>query len=449
MKRIYAILGIALLTGSMSAQTVVFSSDLSSWTNNLPDDMMGLKSNIPTTDVIEVTTGVLYGTSAAQLVNTTTTHKRFSTQPVSVTDQQGYEITVWAKGQGDIRFGLFDNNTGASAGYTTYTSYQTINSTTTQAYSGQILATNTYTDGEFIVSLKSTVAPDHIIIDSIEVKEVTILPPTAISIYDIQYTTASPANSPYLGQTVSTGGIVTYVKSNGSFYMANGVGPYTAIYVYTTQQTVSPGDSVTFEAQVDEFNGLTELKFPNNFVIVSSGNLFFSNSVTTAEANSEAYESALVSVCGQCTNTADLATYGDWDVNDGSGDATVGDFLISTYPTTPTVGTYYSVKGIVDCYNDYFSILPRNSGDMTISTTSCANGIEGNELVQFSLYPNPAETNITIDVDGTHLLTITDLSGKVITKKMITGVTSIPVNEFVSGVYFFSLDGNVSKVIVK
>lgn len=456
MKKLYTILGAALIAGSFSAQTV-FSSDLSSWSGGVPTDMMGAKSSIAAADVNEITTGATYGTSTAQLTNTTTSHKRFTTQHVSVIDQTAYDIEVYLKGEGEVRMGIFDGDLdGGDYGYE-YTSYNTVNSTTTTMISGQVVAdTTNNSTSEFIISLKSTVAPNHIEIDSIVVKVGTFVPPTVVPVYDIQYTTAtsSPYDSPYEGQTVSTGGIVTYVRSNGAFYMSSGTGPWSSIYVYQTQNSVVPGDSVTFEAEVQEYNGLTELAFPNNFTIVSSGNLFFSNAITTAEANTEAYESALVSVCGQATDVSGVSgTTGYWSINDGSGDGEVDDYLISNYPIAPAQGTYYAVKGIVSAYSpgagtEYYSIQPRNAGDMQVSTSQCGLGIE-ESVINYSVYPNPTDLNVTVELEGTHLLNISDITGKIVESMNVSGTSNVSLEDYTSGIYFFNIEGNVTKVIVK
>jgi hypothetical protein len=98
MKKLY-ILSLSLLSIATVNAQVVLTSNLSSWSGGLPTDFMGTKSNISASNVTEITTGAEYGTSLAQLTETTTTHKRFTTKPISVTSGQGYEVKVWAKGQ--------------------------------------------------------------------------------------------------------------------------------------------------------------------------------------------------------------------------------------------------------------------------------------------------------------------------------------------------------------
>lgn len=178
------LLGALLLgtIGSVNAQTVVVSSNFSTWTNNLPDGWMGSKTNIefnaPYDSVLQVTNGVVYGTAAVRLVNAGTSHKRFTTQAVSVTQGQTYEAKFWVRGKGDIRLGIFDNDLGnGDFGYT-YATYTSVNTTTWTMYTQTITADTTYNMAEFILSLKATDANfDHLEIDSIAIYTTTAPPP--------------------------------------------------------------------------------------------------------------------------------------------------------------------------------------------------------------------------------------------------------------------------------
>lgn len=445
MKKLYILTLAAFAMTTANAQ-VVFSSDVSAWTSGTPDGLMGSKTHTTDLTVTEITTAATYGTSTAQLATTGTSHRRFSTQALSVTDQQGYEIKVYAKGSGEIRFALFDDNTGGTTGgYTSYSAYQTVTGTASTAYSAQILATNTTANGEFIMSVRNTVAPNHIEIDSISIEMVTVTPPSAISIYDIQNSTASPANSPYMGQTVSTGGRVSHVRGdNKGFYLSSGTGPFSGIYVYstTTPSPVSVGDSVTLSAEVVEYNELTELSYPTNITVVSSGNFVAATSVSTGTAMTEAYEGCFITTCGVCT-AADNG-FGDWILNDGSGDAEVGDFF---FTNTGTQGTTYVVKGIIDFAFGYFGFLPRNGGDVQ-STTTCVVSVNENE-VTYNVYPNPTENVLNIEVEGNHTASIVDLNGRVLNTMVVNGFTTVDVANLSNGVYFINLDGNMTKFIKK
>lgn len=167
---------------SINAQTVVVSSNFSSWTNNLPDGWMGSKTNIefnaPYDSVVQVTNGVVYGTAAVRLVNAGTSHKRFTTQTVTVAQAQTYEAKFWVRGKGDIRLGLFDNDlSNGDFGYT-YASYISVNSSTWTMQTQTITADTAYNLAEFVLSLRSTdAAQNHLEIDSIAIYTVSAPPP--------------------------------------------------------------------------------------------------------------------------------------------------------------------------------------------------------------------------------------------------------------------------------
>lgn len=181
-KRIF--LGALLIgaIGSVNAQTVVVSSNFSSWTNNLPDGWMGSKTNIefqaPYDSVLQVTNGVVYGTAAVRLVNIGTGHKRFTTQTLTVTQGQTYEAKFWVRGKGDIRLGVFDNDlSNGDFGYT-YANYINVNTSAWTMYTQTIVADTTYNLAEFILSLKSTdAAQNHLEIDSIAIYTLVSPPP--------------------------------------------------------------------------------------------------------------------------------------------------------------------------------------------------------------------------------------------------------------------------------
>ncbi|CAG5078888.1 T9SS-dependent choice-of-anchor J family protein [Parvicella tangerina] len=294
-------------------------------------------------------------------------------------------------------------------------------------------------------------------VDSIFVAEagepfdITVIPPppSTVSIYDIQNSSGA---STFDGQNVSTGGVVTYIRDDGSYYIQDPAGgPFSGILVYDVTNTPTIGDSVTMNAQVDEYFDLTELKNVSNFTTVSSGNFFLSTPISTNEIATEEYESVFVSICGQCIT--EEGQYQDWTINDGSGVGNVDNYNADFHPsgtniTAPVMNTYYSVKGIVDYSFSEFKLLPRVNSDVVESTSMCGLSIN-EEAVDYTLYPNPASGNITLEVEGNHLLNITDISGKVIATMNVSGMTTISLSELTAGIYFFNLEGNVTKVIVK
>jgi hypothetical protein len=323
--------------------------------------------------------------------------------------------------------------------------------------SGEVAVTNTSTTTYFAFKYTGT-ASDGMTweIDSIFVAEagtpfestITVAPPTTVSVYDIQNSSGASA---FEGQNVSTGGIVTYIRDDGNFYIQSGTGPFSGIYVFDATHTVTIGDSVTFSATVDEFYDLTELKNLTNFSIVSSGNFFLSTAIATNQIATEEYESVFVSICGQCIT--EEGQYQDWTINDGSGVGAVDNYAADYHPsgtniTPPVMNSYYTVKGIIDYSYSEFKLLPRVNSDLLESTSQCGLSV-GENTVEYAVYPNPADNNITLEVVGTHELNITDISGKVVEVINVNGTTNISLDDYNSGIYFFNIEGNVTKVIVK
>ena len=147
---------------------------------------------------------------------------------------------------------------------------------------------------------------------------------TGLSIHHIQ---GDGAASPLVGQTVENiEGIVTAVHDNG-FYMQEpnaDTDPKTSegIYVYTgSAPTVSGGDKLQVDGEVDEYFDMTQLK---NVTIntLSSGNTITATDVTlplTQADDYEAYEGMLVTFPQKLTvnDVYDLGRYGSTTLAQG------------------------------------------------------------------------------------------------------------------------------------
>jgi len=442
MKKILSIISLALIAGVSQAQ-VVFSSDLSSWSGGEPTDFGGDRTHTSNLTITEVTEGSEYGSSNARLETAVAgEHRRFSTQHIEVTADQGYQMKVWAKGQGDLRFGLYDNRPGESAGYSSYSAYNTLNSTSLVEYTYDVLCTNSAANGEFIISVRNTVGSAHIEIDSVSITMIEITPPTAIGIYEIQYTTDPTGDSPLKDQVVMTGGIVTAIRTDGRYWIQNGNGPWKGIYVYHQPTVpVQLGDSVTFSATVTEYFNLTELSFINDYVNVSSGNFFMATNASTVQANSEAYEGCLIRVSNANCTTA-LNNFNEWIVNDGSGPVKIDDFL---YLYTPTVGQAYNVTGILDYGFSEYKILPRDANDVSTAII----GVDEVVGANLSIYPVPAQDMITIQFETSvpQEVMVTDAAGKQMERFLSNGTTRLNIENYISGLYFINVNGHAYRFV--
>ena len=195
---------------------MVCNNSFETWTGGKPDCWFGSKTNFTTANVKQYTVSAHEGTSSCQLIETTDTHKRFTSAVVSVENETTYQIKFWVRGKGDIRTGLFDGRNSGS-GYSPYNIYINVNSTSWTQYTQEITAANTSSVAEFIFSVKNTVADnDHIQIDDVEIipkvpaSGLTVTP-ESLTFGFIMLGTTSPEKTLTVSGTDLTGDI-TYTK---------------------------------------------------------------------------------------------------------------------------------------------------------------------------------------------------------------------------------------------
>ena len=270
-------------------------------------------------------------------------------------------------------------------------------------------------------------------IDNIKITEGSAPPPPppgidTVSIYDIQFNNNTNGASNYEGSQVYTGGIVTAVRDDSSFYLTSGSGAWSGVYVYSNDYLLLEGDSVTLTGEVDEYYELTEIKNVTNLTLVSSGNIFSPNYCNTAAADSEEFEGCFVEVSNAICNN-DNAGFGEWIVNDGSGDLIIDDLF---YAFTPILNQSYTVSGVVTFSYGAFKLLPRNGSDV-------AGFISVNETTEnvFYMYPNPLnQSNLNITLQNNSNVSLFNLSGQLIkTYQLKSGNNSVNLDFLKKGLY--------------
>jgi hypothetical protein len=270
-------------------------------------------------------------------------------------------------------------------------------------------------------------------LDDIIISEGPIAPPPppgidTVSIYDIQFNNNSNGASDFEGSQVYTGGIVYAVRDDSSFYITSGSGPWTGLYVFSNDYLLSEGDSVTLTGEVDEYYELTELKNVTNLTVVNSGNTPITNSCSTGAASSEEFEGCLIEVVNaNCNN--DNAGFGEWIVNDGTGDVIIDDLF---YEFIANINTNYNVKGAVTYSYGAYKLLPRTANDVSVFVSV----LENNDEI-LKLYPNPLnETNLNITLINNSPLSLIDLSGQLIkTYQLNSGKNSLNLEFLNKGLY--------------
>jgi hypothetical protein len=456
MKKIFTLLT-AVCIGSLAFGQTVFQSNLSSWNLGDPTDWMGNSTNIPSADVTEQTVGSTYGTSTASLVYaSTSSHRRFSTQPVTVTSGESYKIEMWvaAQNSGELRTNYYDITNGNVYGtYNNYIDVAAASAGNLVMISQTVTVPSGCTSAEFIISIRNTDPATAsfgigIIVDSVAIS-VTTPPVTTIkSIYDIQFTTAGSGDSPELGNVVTTKGVITGIVKNGpdrhAFFIQDSAKAWNGLYIYErNDSTLLLGDSVEVTGTVAEYNGTTELSFVSNITVLNSGNTLPTPIVnTTLNANNEEWEGVLIKANNaQCTNTT--GGFGIWDINDGSGVLKADDDIFY-YHLTAVVGNYYDVTGIGHYSFGEAKILPRDANDISV-----ASGIDELKGHNVRVYPNPAKDIINFELDVTNsTVQFFDITGKTVkTVNAINNKFNVSLANLNNGVYFYTVvDGEGNKI---
>jgi len=437
MKKIFTLFA-AVSIGSLGFAQTVFQSDLSSWASGDPTDWMGAKTSISASNVVEVTTGANYGTKMASLINTGNSHKRFTTQPVTVVAGETYDITMWVSGvAGEIRTAFYD---ATNSSYSAYGNYVTLTSTTQTTITQTVTLPATCTSAEFILSLRKTDAAG-IILDSVAVVSSTPPVATVVTIHDIQFTAANPADSPYNGQLIETSGIVTGVQYNG-YYLQDGNGSWNGVFVLDYNNVPNRGDDVTVTGTVDEYFNFTTVKNITVYNATAGGTMPMATALSTLNANNEEYEGVLVNVTNaNCTADTTSNANREWTINDASG-ALMADDKMFIY--SPAVGTVYNVTGIMDYSFSNAKILPRDASDISIATS-----INELENVTVSVYPNPASDNINFNLNiNNATVNVLDITGKSV--KTITSTSqsfNINLGGLENGIYFYQVIDNNNNIV--
>ncbi|MCF7911931.1 MAG: T9SS type A sorting domain-containing protein [Candidatus Cloacimonetes bacterium] len=213
--------------------------------------------------------------------------------------------------------------------------------------------------------------------------------PEFTPIYDIQYTEDASGDSPLAGQSVTVEALVTGVGYSGGigYFLTNEGGAWDGIYVYDSENSPARGDLVRLTAEVSEYFGYTELGDVTDFQIISSGNALPTYpSITTQElATEEAYEGVYVAI-HNVTITQESNDYGEWFVDDGSGECQIDDGFGVTFPELQIGDEISHIYGLVDYSFSEYGLNPQFDYEIDYGQDNDENIVT---VVDLKAYPNP------------------------------------------------------------
>ncbi len=186
-----------------------------------------------------------------------------------------------------------------------------------------------------------------------------------LSVYDIQYSTEGP--SPYDGEEVTVTGVVTGAGYDGDKYFIADTegGPWRGVYVYDYSHSVSPGDYITIDCEVDEYYDLTELKNVSTFSVDGTRPVPDPYTTTIGDIE-ESLEGVLVEIADVTVDGID----GDyWTISDGTGSIEVRRGF--DYTAIHEIGAEIDrVVGLVSYTYGNFILEPRSNEDAGSSDTT-------------------------------------------------------------------------------
>ncbi|MEM9052107.1 MAG: T9SS type A sorting domain-containing protein [Bacteroidota bacterium] len=213
------------------------------------------------------------------------------------------------------------------------------------------------------------------------------------TIQEIQETTDPDGASPLEGTTVITTGIVTAAYDEG-FWLQDGTGAWSGIFVRQDLSGVSVGEELTVTGIVQENFGLTRINNVSDVTVESTGNMLPTPEVlTTGTAGVEEFESVLIQL-DMVTCINDNLGFGEWSIDDGSGDYRVDDEL---FDAEPVIFTGYDLVGIAYFSFSNFKLLPRDAGDVTLNANASSLGLSF-EVGSINADENEGTINITVEI---------------------------------------------------
>ena len=435
MKRIITLLAVALTATLSFGQTVVFQSDLSSWSAGDPTDFFGPVNSISSDSVTEVSIGAMHGTSFANVKNAASGHRRLTTQAFAVAPNEKYVISMYVAGTaGDLRVRCYDVSNLAYVGG--YTSYQTISGGALTVYTDTITTPATCYSMSYILSMRNLPILG-IGIDSIVITGAAPVAPPALSysvktIRDIQFTTDFSGDSPLIDTLVETTGIVTGTGNTGYFIQTSSAA-WEGVYVVDGTNTPNRGDEITVQGKVREGFSNTEIIAIDTMIVNSTGNVVPTPiAVTTDSAVLEKYEGVLVKVSAAiCTDT--VQSFGEWFITNPTLNRLMVDDLLLSTPYNPVLNQGYDVTGIMYYSFGNFKIEPRDSTDIVQSLLVSVE--ENSNELNLMVYPNPVDEMFTISGVNLERADIYTATGKLVKSVSLNTVNTIDVSELSNGVY--------------
>ena len=256
-----------------------------------------------------------------------------------------------------------------------------------------------------------------------------------LTISEIQGMTDS---SPFIGQVITTSGVVTAVAPSGYFIQDNEA-TWSGIYVYDVINNPLIGDEITIEAEVDEYFEMTELKNVSSFEVSSSGDIVEPLAFILLPITEE-YEGCLITVSSLCT--APNNEYGEAEFMSGfEGENLKTSDLIYLYEFEE--GDMYEITGVVEYSFGEYKLCPLDD----VSTSPIFDVTDINS-VNTEIFIIQNVLQIKSSIIGKQTFELFNVLGERIISGVLDQEISISLQYIETATYIIKV-GNYSQLIVK
>ncbi len=388
---------------------LICNGDFENWTNGLPDCWFGDKSNIGNDNVQQYSGDPHTGSHAVQLINTSDSHRRFTSKATTVKDGASYSITFWVKGKGEIRTGLFDDR-DTGFGYASYNSYIFVDSNSWSEHSQVITAANDSNIAEFIFSVRNTdEESDHLLLDNVSIEMLSEGPVEVDNIADLRdgmiggmYTLTSEAiltfQQGYRSQKFiqdetaaimidDADGIITtnYDRYDGITGITGTLGQYQQMLQFMVSEDPGPATS-TGNTIIPGERTLESLTSDDQAMLVKIQNVNFQTSGTFSTGTS-------------------------YNLTSPDGDGIFyTNFFDADYIGEQIPGQAQDITVIVNQSLEVIQVTARDLNDFEVHTM-----VEDITNVDLAIYPNPFRDNLHIS-SGSDMerVSVIDISGRTV-----------------------------------
>jgi hypothetical protein len=245
--------------------------------------------------------------------------------------------------------------------------------------------------------------------------------------------------SPYVDQFVSTSGVVTAVAPQG-FFIQDTSAAWSGVYVYDTLSMPLVGNTVSFDAEVVEYYGMTELKNVTNFMVLMDSSEPITPLTNISAPLTENLEGCLITLEGMCTAAAN--SYGEATFVNTSldGQSFVTNDLI--YGHDFTLNEAYQITGVIEYNFDEYKLCPRNAADVSMLIS-----VEEITALNTKIYMNEASLYINSELDGVQIFEVYAINGQRVLYGQFDGQLQLSVSMLNDGIYLVKVANHVQKVV--